>query len=411
MSRYRWGPAIWLTLALTLPGTLFYFGLASSLSLGTALACFLFLARASVRLHQADTQAWLSTSAMVAGLVVCGVVAHLLFAATFLPIDLGRALASLIPLSLLIGGGAALADRLFRADSVMLDTTIARLVVAFTLIGYASCLGITLPSAVPSLKPLFPFTEPSHFALVYVPLLLHTAVRSTHRVRLLWLAAALGLALWLQSLTLMLGVGLVALATLRPTWLAVALGAAAAATSSLDLSYFTERLPLHDDNENLSYLVLIQGWQLMDDALQRSGGWGIGFQQLGLTWNDVPTADLILRLANDYLNLLDGGSTAAKLISEFGVAAIVMLALHAVLAFKLLWALRRLARTPARSVVVPAVQRLSMAVWFALLIELWVRGVGYFSPTMLLAAATGCFWLQHRWSRTPRAPRPMVGVA
>jgi hypothetical protein len=55
----------------------------------------------------------------------------------------------------------------------------------------------------------------------------------------------------------------------------------AAGLQLVDLTYFTDRLALSHSSSNLSALVYLQGVELIEEALETTRAWGIGFQQLG----------------------------------------------------------------------------------------------------------------------------------
>jgi hypothetical protein len=143
------------------------------------------------------------------------------------------------------------------------------------------------------------------------------------------------------------------------------------------LNYYVGRINFSEDTRNLSTVIYIQGWQLIGESLANSGGWGLGFQQLGLRGTNVPAADTIFNLVQGYGNVLDGGFTFAKVVSEFGVFGFVAVGIYIVLAWRTFRQLRR----AARGVPSGAARMFAQCIVVSFLIELFVRGTGYFNGT------------------------------
>ena len=98
---------------------------------------------------------------------------------------------------------------------------------------------------------------------------------------------------------------------------------------------------------------------MVGESWERSSGFGVGFQQLGVFGTEVPAAQFLraLREGED-MNILDGSFVFAKLGSEFGVFACVLVLVYFWLAYRSLRMLRRVARvgrTSGRSVSWPTV--------------------------------------------------------
>jgi len=171
--------------------------------------------------------------------------------------------------------------------------------------------------------------------------------------------------------------------------------------SQLDLSYYLSRLDFSGEAQNLSTVVYIQGWQLIPESLARSGGWGLGFQQLGRHGTDVPASDIIFALVGGYGNVLDGGFTFAKIISEFGVFGLLLIGLYLVI----VWRSIRHLRYAAKGIENRACNTFAQCVIVSYLIELFIRGAGYFTGTAILLVAS--LWL----APATRNPRRFAGAA
>jgi hypothetical protein len=400
----RLGAVLLLLLVVSVPSIpLFLFG-ASSMATGVLLVCLLVTALA-VWLHAQRPVhlAKLSRSILVPWLAV-GL--HFCIAAVLMPVDIQRFGASWALLLVFLAGACALAALLFNTSARRLDRALRIVLVAMLLIAGAGLAGFGPPAALPYEKPVFPFTEPSHFALSFLPFLLYFAIGARGLQQLIWIALGVALALQLENMTLLAGTVLVALVCNPRTALVVLPLATLAAAPFIDFYYFAARLDFSPESDNLSSLVFAQGWQLIGESLLRSSLWGIGFQQLGVRGSDVQFADLIYVMMDAYVNLSDGGFTLSKLLSEFGLAGMGLAAAHAFAAWRAVVLLQQHARNLQP---LPVSQRLACAVVVAFTIELLIRGAGYFTASSLLYVASLFHLLQTNGLST-RQVRTVPGV-
>ena len=375
-----------LPVLLFLPSLLQYFGLASSLTLGASVAALVVLAKqATQHLQQPVNRQVTQLSIGTLILLLCAaILLHLLLAAAVRPVDLTRSGLSFIPLTLILVAGYRLAQLMLSARDQAVERAVYASFWLLCAVGLAAIGGLVPPISGTYFKPVFPYTEPSHFALAFLPLLMFGSVSSRGVARLVMLAIGLAMGWALESLTLMAGWLLVALVCLRKTTAFTLLGLVALGAAQLDISYFLTRLDFGSDDPNLSTLVYVQGWQLMAESLRLSSGWGLGFQQLGVHGSSVDASDLIFAVLGENLNLLDGGFTMSKIVSEFGIFGILLLLVYLQFAWRAARGLRHASRTtqPHR----PAVLLAHCAV-LSFGVELLVRGAGYFSGTTLLLVA------------------------
>ncbi len=316
----------------------------------------------------------------------------------FVAMDVQRVAGSVVAAIVVVITGYLMRLILQQTAPASLDRVLTGICIAFVTVGVLSILGIQ-PLKSDYSKPIFPFTEPSHFALSFSPFLIYQCVRSSLPVRLAWLAIALLLALLLQSLSLVVAVGLAAACCLSFSLLAGALVGLSAVIGYLDISYFTDRLDFSVNTTNVSTLVYIQGLELVEAGLRKTAGLGIGFQQLGVVPLNVPTSDLIYSINGDDANLRDGGFTAAKLIAELGFVGIGLIAVYLYALVKAVLALRALSSGLPGS----AQERFALSVIAGLSIELFVRGGGYFTGTMVLMVPASLMALEHGYLRIRRA--------
>ncbi len=387
-----------------LPAILFYVGLATSLALGTSVTAVI-LTFASMqpmiaRVHfRRNLRAYKSlTPGALALLIVGAIVAHASVAAIFQPFNELRAMASLIPMTLILIAGCALGDALLATSDVVVDRAARRCFAVFSILVALAVLHFQPPSSYASPKPVFPYTEPSALALIFTPFLMFYCIRSTGWMRLGVLFLGLAAALLLENLTLVIGCILVALISVRGRAvipLIIGLGICLAiVVTQLDMSYYLARLDFSQEEETAtSSLVYIQGWQLIGESLVRSGGWGLGFQQLGVHGTNVPAADIIFNQVRGYGNVLDGGFTFSKIVSEFGVFGLLLICFY----MTIVWRAIRQLRRAARHIYIRASKTFAQCVVVSYMIELFVRGSGYFTGTAVLLIAS--LWLMSRASR------------
>lgn len=398
---------------IALPPAMFYFGLSSSQTLGFMLASLLLLNR---RLAGTPRRIRLTPAARIklggfAAVVLPVVTLHFIVAAALQPVDVLRAAASLLPLTLLLFGGAALARALVLVSGPVLRQGMTRCFVVMCGLAALGAAGVSVPTLLEDWRrPVFPFSEPSMFALAFIPLLLFVGVSARGMARAGYLLLGLACTMLIQNLTLAVGFLLVATLTLRIPMLValVALVAiVAVGGAQLDLSYYTDRLDFSGEVSNLSNLVYVQGWEMIEEAWRRSSGVGLGFQQLGVQGTDVPAAHLLRAIRDgEDMNLLDGGFVFAKLGSDFGLLGGLLALAYLGLAARSLLALRAAADKPGS--VAPVLILMHCTI-LSFSIELFVRGAGYFTgAALLLVAALNVLALQRQSRSLPRSSTAVV---
>jgi hypothetical protein len=378
---------------IVLPMIAYYTGLASSAAAGTAVVGGLLIFssvgylvdqdwshRNSQFQHRMAPTVW-------ALVIVALVIAHAAVAWIYQPFEAQHFGASLAPLFLIVLAGCCFANMLQNATDRQVERAVRYCFVFFCICALGGLLGLSPPSARPTPKPVFPFNEPSHFAIIFTPFLIFCCVRSRGLARYAIWAAGFAIAASLENLTLVAGCGLAALAFVRGVAILPLLALATGMGLVVDLSYYLGRVDFSSDNPNLSALAYIQGWQLIGESLGRSAGWGVGFQQLGLQGTNVPASQMIFEQIQDSENLFDGAFTFAKLVSEFGVFGLGLTALF----LKFWWRSIRRLRRIANGANSPPAEVFAMSVIAGYFVELFVRGAGYFTGSGLLLIAA--IWL------------------
>jgi hypothetical protein len=234
-------------------------------------------------------------------------------------------------------------------------------------------------------KPVGIFSEPSHFALILAPLLAFACGTKARNYRL----ALIFFFVWglvIENLTTLVAVILSLLITVR---FAISKNAfitiivisvfTAVSVQVIDTDYFLSRLEISNESNNLSVLVLLQGWETSVEMIKMTGAWGVGFQQFGFIDVSGEIIEKIANLGEEGLNKLDGGSMAAKITGEFGVLGLAAIFMIVIQAFRAYLRLKS-----AKLNDCSGGQILLSASLFTYVIELFARGVGYFSPTGFL---------------------------
>lgn len=376
-----------LSLVLFVPSLTLYLGLASSMALGASVMAIIVIVIfvAPKAAHPYAIGAGRISIGVLILLILFVLSLHLMIATFIHPVDLVRATQSLVPLGLIMLAGYGMGRLLLAVRDATVEWAVYLCFAFMCGFGVLAASGYVLPISVIYFKPVFPYTEPSHFALAFLPLLLFGCVNLTGSARLTLLVSGLLMGWALESLTLLAGWLLIALICLRSNVIIFLLLFLALLGTQLETSYYLDRLNFSLDTENLSALVYLQGWQFITESITLSKGWGLGFQQLGVQGSNVIAADIIYSVLGNYSNLLDGGFTFAKITSEFGVFSLPLIILYTVLVLRAARHLR--AKSLRASKRVPAIT-LAQCFVVCYTIELFVRGTGYFSGTTILLVAS-----------------------
>jgi len=187
----------------------------------------------------------------------------------------------------------------------------------------------------------------------------------------------------LGNLTMLVAAVFVILIVSRASKIVVVLSLLAGALllSGFDLTYYTDRLEFSLDTTNTSSVAYLQGWQQMNESLSQSSGWGLGFQQMGLHGSDVDAAELLRQLTGDYMNLTDGSFMLSRFVSDFGIFGIVGVLFYLYFVARSILALRN--SSFGRAVLPPGAV-LAHSILVMSVIDVFVRGIGYLTGSMIL---------------------------
>lgn len=236
-------------------------------------------------------------------------------------------------------------------------------------------------------KPTFIYLEPSHFALVAAPFISYYCLTTT---RLKGIAALLFVACWagyIQNMTMLIAALLAFVLSTRRNLVVAVLALILLVVMlfmAIDLesiSYFNDRLSFSSSSDNLSVLVLYQGWENAIKTLTQLSWFGGGFQQFGITTLTGEASTKLHQLLGFDINQFDGGSTAPKIVGEFGFFGIMALCIY-LISLTVLFRKIRTRRIKSRKTL------FASTVVMTSVLEFFVRGVGYFSPSLLMFAVS-----------------------
>lgn len=238
-------------------------------------------------------------------------------------------------------------------------------------------------------KHMLLFSEPSHYAIVFSPFLFYTVfIENKKPYASLYMIAALVIALGVQSLVLLVGCLLILLLLYGTRFwsLVLLLSVLGAGVFVLDLGYFLERIDFVEGNQNLSTLVYLSGWERAYLSFTASHGFGVGFQQLGIAGPEGDFQIIMKDLREGVgLNVKDGGSLASKMIAEMGFLGLIYLLTYLYVAVKLV-------RKFFLCQVEGPKNIFFFGVYLLFSIELFIRGMGYFSLTSFLFCSS-IYWI------------------
>lgn len=219
------------------------------------------------------------------------------------------------------------------------------------------------------------FNEPSHFALFILPLALIYFYTSRSKP-----GAIIAIALYLLSLISYYGSLTVIVFMLAMTALGLQHGKLATTSSiaasfatgflfySINYDYIQARMDFLSET-NASVLTFRAAYSRMWDIWNDGYWWGVGLQNFGQHPVNSAAFDILFEI-DGRVSLNDGAVTFAKLGSEFGI-------------FSLLLPIMLLVYFVRTAFVQIPGSKLGIPFAIALLIELFFRGTGYFSPTFI----------------------------
>jgi hypothetical protein len=282
-------------------------------------------------------------------------------------------------------------------------------------------------------KPIFPFSEPSHYALGFSSVFFVTGVflGKVQRITLLILIVLLGVmipsvVLLVVAFVMVVVFYVLPLKTGNIVLIAILAVVGVQALSLVDmskLSYFYERIPFAENVENpvirgsanMSALVYMQGWEVLSDSMVNTTGLGVGLYNMEKT---IPGhyGEIIYDRVGHYQNRAEGSFFGSKLITEFGIFGVLVLAAYFIFLLRSLRFFYRLGRyvdNQHRSIekIYPVSLVYAHSVIVVFVVEAFVRGAGYFTTGVFLLLVamflTQRFRMRFRQNRTRQSAVPV----
>lgn len=240
-------------------------------------------------------------------------------------------------------------------------------------------------------KNMILFSEPSHFAIVLTPLLIFLSLKKVKFTNLNILMVIF-LAILVKNLTLLVGA---IMSTFIISFIykkhvtGIILTTFILVLISFNMEYFYHRIILDTNNKisNLSALVFLSGWEEAYYNLAKTNFLGSGFNQMGFSPQTGIFRGQLEALGFADLNIYDGGTTGAKIVYEFGLIGIMFIIFY-------LYGFLKLVMLIKKEKIVDTKILFLASYYFSFFIELFVRGVGYFSPNIILTV-TSFFFVTH----------------
>lgn len=266
-----------------------------------------------------------------------------------------------------------------------------------------------------SVKPnnIFPFQEPSHFALAIgnlsIPLLVFTKIRFNIFILVnlfffslmfpsivLLIFSFLNLCIFLikKDFNIILTVGILIVTIF------LAMTFFLNDPSIIDLEYFIDRIYPNYSNDqiyNLSNLTYRQGWNFAFVNLKESNFLGIGFQMMGsekMHYGDL--YNLIMNVTQSYgQNLQDGSFVMSKILVEFGIIGLFVSLLYIKFIISFILKIKK----NLKHIYLKNYSNynnfdkifFSHLIIFAYSVNYFIRGINYFTPQSVILIAAILF--------------------
>ena len=388
-------PTVLLGAMLFFPPVLPFLLNASSFLVGTIAVCLGLLGAYFAGVIVVRRGESFTAMAVFTGLLSLFILAHLAVCYLFTPVSLGRSLLSLPILAIFLMCVPIVDAAIFERDGASIDRAVLIVFIGYVLSATFSVIGLQPPGNYGE-KPTFPFTEPSFLAFTIAPVLIYFCVTKSLIYRWVAVAALAAFAVTVSNLTTV-ATCILAIFTFARLWqIGGAVFAGYLVWPYVDQDYFLDRVTLTENTVNLTALVYLQGWQLLQESLEVTKGWGRGIQQLGIGYTYTLASYRINQLMGYDVNILDGGFLLAKTGSEFGVLGLAAIGVLTLVAGFALLRLRAFAHGKA-NLSRPTVLAYSSVV--GSMAEIYLRGSTYFTGTMLLLSASIFFLLRSRRER------------
>jgi hypothetical protein len=312
---------------------------------------------------------------------------------SFLVFDEGKPLFSILPLLVMVVTAYLFSEFLVSVKVEALTNSLFLILTIILFLGYLKL--IYVPETLGYIKEIavFPFSENSHFALVFGMFAVAYSFVGSWKLVFFILVNLQLLAFLYPSLTLVVFSLLVLLSfflRLKAFYFKISVAFVFPVFVLLvfafmySLEYFASRLTFHD-TQNLTTLVFLQGWELSYLNFINTNGFGLGFQMLGSVNTTLGGfSDLIVKInSNVASNIHDGGFLAAKIIAEFGIVGLFFILFYFYFLIKLFFKSNVLVN---KDFLIDKDKKILImyGFLFSFFVEMFFRGYGYFSPGLFM---------------------------
>uniref|UniRef100_UPI004047E9B3 hypothetical protein n=1 Tax=Algoriphagus sp. TaxID=1872435 RepID=UPI004047E9B3 len=293
--------------------------------------------------------------------------------------DFNRYLSSILLFIFQLTAAYLLVKRLSEEPSDVIDKLLKKISITLLLLSYISMIKWYIFSS--PTKEMIVFTEPSHYAIAASPFFMYFIICSNKKHSFVFTLLILFSAILMENLTLVIPI-LIALFILNKKVLIIFSSIFVVLLPIFDPTYYlyiTARTTsmLDSDNQNLSSLVYLQGWEYVGSSIKYFKGIGIGFQQLGQI-RIKSTSQEILEYMGYPFNQNDGAFFFSKFFVEFGWIAILIILFYLIDATNIYLKINKLILSKKKFKIFLSVCFLSF------FIPLFVRNSSYFNPAIFI---------------------------
>jgi len=243
-------------------------------------------------------------------------------------------------------------------------------------------------------KPIFPFSEHSHYALAVGFVGFMVGVTSGYKVRILVSLNYFLQALIFPNLTLLVYAFLSILMffpinkafiiSIFVLLISITFGIYYISPEAGVIDYYSSRITLNESTKNLTALVYMQGLQDAWSSLVETSGMGLGFQMMGLSGGLGEIGERILLLTGREFNVTDGGFIAAKIVTELGLIGIFVTIFFFYRLGKSFVFIYKININKLNKYTHKDLHVMLHGAVCAFSVEFFLRGFGYFSPQLFI---------------------------
>jgi hypothetical protein len=269
--------------------------------------------------------------------------------------------------------------RLSEESNVLIDKLLKKVSITLLILAYISLTKWYLLNL--TIKEMIVFTEPSHFAIASAPFFIYYIISSNKKESIVFTILLLMSAILMENLTLLMPI-LIALFILNKKALIFFFISFIVLLPLIGPTYYvyvTARTTtiLDSDNQNLSSLVYLQGWEYVISSIKSFNGIGIGFQQLGQI-RLKSTSQEVLEFMGYPFNQNDGAFFFSKFFVEFGWIALFFILAYLLNAINVYLKINRL-------IILNEKFKIFLSISFiSFFIPLFIRNSSYFNPAIFV---------------------------